>query len=146
MGSKRDIHLLLDYCKAVSYACVYLTKSHGELSEVMKQAVWEALESGKTVREGIKPLAKVCGANRKMSCCHRVPRNMVEKISAILATSKLPERRFKACHGGKETKFQSIVRASLKRKIYPTDIWIDQANTLVNEYEVGWCVLCRIFI
>ena len=40
---------MLDYYKAVSYMCAYLSKSEDESSEAMKQAAREAYESGKPI-------------------------------------------------------------------------------------------------
>ena len=61
-----DIQPVLDYYKAVSYMCTYLSKSEDESFEAMKQAAREAYESGKPVCERMKSVARAYRTYRKM--------------------------------------------------------------------------------
>ena len=61
-----DIQPVLDYYKAVSYMCTYLSKSEEESFEAMKQAAREAYESRKPVRERMKSVARVYRTHREM--------------------------------------------------------------------------------
>ena len=62
-----DIQPVLDYYKAVSYMCTYLSKSEDESFEAMKQAAREAYESGKPVCERMKSVARVYRTHREIS-------------------------------------------------------------------------------
>ena len=61
-----DIQPVLDYYKAVSYTCAYLSKSEDESSQAMKQEAREAYESGKPVCERMKSVARAYRTYRKM--------------------------------------------------------------------------------
>jgi len=49
-----DIQSVLDYYKAVSYMCAYLSKAEDEPSEAMKKAASQALETGDTLFKQMK--------------------------------------------------------------------------------------------
>ena len=66
-----DIQPVLDYYKAVSYICVYLSKSEDKSSEAMKQAAREVYESGKPVCERMKFVARAYRTHR--DCLYKKP-------------------------------------------------------------------------
>ena len=53
-----DIQPVLDYYKAISYMCTYLSKSEDVSSEAMQQAAREGYESGKPVCERMRSVAR----------------------------------------------------------------------------------------
>jgi len=57
--ANKDIQPVLDYYKAVSYTCAYLSKVEDESSEAVKKAVSQALETGNTLFEQMKSIAKI---------------------------------------------------------------------------------------
>ena len=103
-----DIKPVLDYYKAVSYMCAYLSKSEDESSEAMKQAASEAYESGKTVFERMKSISHAYRTHREMSVQEAVatvlPEIRLRKTSPVVtfANSNLPERRYRVCRSEEE--------------------------------------------
>ena len=98
-----DIQPVLDYYKAVSYMCAYLSKAEDESSEAMQEAVSEAYESGLNVYERMKSVAKAYRTHREMSVQEAVstilPEIWLRKTSpgVIFANSNLPEKRYRVC-------------------------------------------------
>ena len=103
-----DIQPVLDYYKAVSYKCAYLSKSEDESSEAMKQAAREAYESGKPVCERMKSVARAYRTHREMSVQEAVsiafPDLWLRKTSpcVVFANSNLPEKRYRICRSEEE--------------------------------------------
>ena len=62
-----DIQPVLDYYKAVSYMCAYISKSEDESSEAMKKAASAAMESGETLFKQMKSIATAYRTHREMS-------------------------------------------------------------------------------
>ena len=96
-----DIQPVLDYYKAVSYMCAYISKSEDESSEAMKQAAKEAYESGHSAAEKMKSIAKAYRTNREMSVQEAtaviLPQIWLRKTSpqVIFANSNLPDDRYR---------------------------------------------------
>ena len=99
---------MLHYYKAVSYICVYLSKSEDESSEAIKQAAREAYESGKPVCERIKSVVRAYRTQREMSVQEAVtialPELWLRKTcpTTVFANSNLPEKRYRICRSEAE--------------------------------------------
>jgi len=62
-----DVQPVLDYHRAVSYMCAYISKSEDESTEAMKQAAKEALDSNQSLREKMKSISRAYRTHREMS-------------------------------------------------------------------------------
>ena len=104
-----DIQPVLDYYKAVSYMCAYLSKSEDESSEPMKQAAREAYESGKPVCERMKSVARTYRTHREMSVQEAftiaLPELWLRKTcpTVVFANSNLSKKRYRICRSEAET-------------------------------------------
>ena len=103
-----DIQPVLDYFKAVSYMCAYISKSEDESSEAMKQAAREAYESGTTQTERMKSIARAYRTHREMSVQEAVaillPEIWLRKTSpgVTFANNNIPEKRYRICRSEEE--------------------------------------------
>ena len=103
-----DIQPVLDYHRAVSYMCAYISKSEDESTEAMKQAAKEALESNATLREKMKSISRAYRTHREMSIQEAVsivlPEIWLRKTSpgVAFANSNLPENRYRVCKSHEE--------------------------------------------
>ena len=103
-----DIQPVLDYYKAVSYMCAYLSKSEDESSDAMKHAASEALESGKTLLEKMKSISNAYRTHREMSVQEAVsivlPEIWLRKTFPVVmfANSNLPDKRYRVCRSEEE--------------------------------------------
>ena len=134
-----DIQPVLDYYKAVSYMCDYISKSEEESSEAMKKAASEAMQSGETLYKQMKSIAKAYRTHREMSVQEAVavvmPEIWLRKTSpaVMFANSNLPEKRYRICRT--EDEILSMPPDSneiFKRNML--DRYIDRPN---NEYKNG---------
>ena len=133
-----DIQPVLDYYKAVSYTCAYLSKSEDESSQAMKQEAREAYESGKPVCERMKSVARAYRTHRKMSIQEAVtialPELWLRKTcpTVVFANSNLPEKRYRICRS--EAEILNIPANSkdlLKRNML--DRYIDRPNKIFRQ-------------
>ena len=62
-----DVQPVLNYYKAVSYMCAYLSKSEDESSESMNQTTQEKCGAGKLVGERMKSVPRAYKTYREMS-------------------------------------------------------------------------------
>ena len=98
-----DVQPVLDYYKAVSYMCSYLSKSGDESSEAMKQAAREVNESGKPVCERMKSVTRAYRTHREISVKEAItialPELWLRKIcpTVVFANSNLLEKRYRIC-------------------------------------------------
>ncbi|XP_066935952.1 uncharacterized protein [Clytia hemisphaerica] len=98
-----DLQPVLDYHRAVSYMCAYISKSEDESTEAMKQAAKEALESNASLREKMKSISRAYRTHREMSLQEAVsivlPEVWLRKTSpgVTFANSNLPENRYRVC-------------------------------------------------
>ena len=93
-----DIQPVLDYYKAVSYMCAYISKSEDESSEAMKQAARETYESGKPAFERMKSVARAYRTHQEMfvqeALTIALPELWLRKTcpTVVFANSNLPEK------------------------------------------------------
>jgi len=103
-----DIQPVLDYYKAVSYICAYLSKAEDESSEAMKKAASQALETGDTLFKQMKSIANAYRNHREMSVQEAVaivmPEIWLRKTfpAVIFANSNIPEKRYRVCRTEEE--------------------------------------------
>ena len=103
-----DIQPVMDYHKAVSYMCAYISKSEDQTTEAMKQAAKEAMNSNQTLREKMKSVSRAYRTSREMSIQEAVaiilPEIWLRKTSpgVIFANSNLPENRYRVCKSQEE--------------------------------------------
>ncbi|XP_066927184.1 uncharacterized protein [Clytia hemisphaerica] len=103
-----DIQPVMDYHKAVSYMCAYISKSEDQTTEAMKQAAKEAMNSNHTLREKMKSVSRAYRTSREMSIQEAVaiilPEIWLRKTSpgVIFANSNLPENRYRVCKSEEE--------------------------------------------
>lgn len=103
-----DIQPVLDYYKAVSYMCAYLSKTEDESSEAMKKAASQALETGDTLFKQMKSIANAYRNHREMSVQEAVAITMPEIWlrktfpAVVFANSNTPEKRYRVCRSEEE--------------------------------------------
>ena len=96
-----DIQPVLNYYKALTYMCSYLSKEEDECSQAMKQALKETLESGASYYEQMKSVAHAYSSKRECSLqeavYHIMPELCLRKIfpAVVNVNSNLPEKRVK---------------------------------------------------
>ena len=103
MKANIDIQPVFNHYKAVTYMCAYFSKSEDEVSEAMKQAVKEALNSNKTSVEQMRSIARAYAMKRECSVQEAVyilmPELWLRKTfpAVVFANSNLPENRYRIC-------------------------------------------------
>ena len=103
-----DIQPVLDYYKAVSYMCAYLSKAEDESSEAMKNAATEALDIGVSLLDQMKSIANAYRTHREMSVQEAVaivmPEIWLRKTRPVVmfANSNIPEKRYRICRNEDE--------------------------------------------
>ena len=133
-----DIQPVLDYYKAVSYMCAYLSKSEDESSEAMEQAAREAYESGKPVCERMKSVARAYRTHREMSVQIGVtialPELWLRKTcpTVVFANSNLPEKRYRIfCSEAKILNMPANSKDLFKRNML--DRYIDRLDKIFRQ-------------
>ena len=117
-----DIQPVLDYYKAISYMCTYLSKSEDVSSEAMQQTAPEGYESGKPVCERMRSVARAYRTHREMPLQEAVTIALAELrlcttcLTVLFANSNLPEKRYRICRSEAEILHtcQQTVKTCLK--------------------------------
>ena len=128
-----DIQPVLDYHKAVSYMCAYISKCEDESSEAMKKAATEAMESGKTLLEKMKSVANAYRTHREMSVQEAVsivlPEIWLRKTHPMVqfANSNLPDKRYRVCRSEEEIATMPSESTNIFKKNM-LDRYIDRPN------------------
>ena len=128
-----DIQPVLDYHRAVSYMCAYISKSEDESTEAMKQAAKEALESNASLREKMKSISRAYRTHREMSIQEAVsivlPEIWLRKTSpgVVFANSNLPENRYRVCKSQEEISKMDLDDTNVFKKNM-LDRYLDRPN------------------
>ena len=144
-----DIQPVLDYYKAFSYMCAYLSKSEDESSEAMKQAAREAYELGKPVCERMKSVEnkRVYRTHREMSVQEAVtvalPELWLRKTcpTVVFANSNLPEKRYRIFRSEAEILSMSAnIKDLFKRNML--DRYIDRSDKIFRQGKYNYLMKC----
>ena len=128
-----DIQPVLDYHKAVSYMCAYISKSEDQSTEAMKQAANEAMNSNQSLREKMKSVSRAYRTHREMSIQEAVsivlPEIWLRKTSpgVVFANSNLPEKRYRVCKSEEEISSMDADDTNVFKKNM-LDRYIDRPN------------------
>ena len=133
-----DIQPVLDYYKAISYMCTYLSKSEDVSSEAMQQAAPEGYESGKPVCERMRSVARAYRTHREMPLQEAVTIALAELrlcttcLTVLFANSNLPEKRYRICRSEAEILSMSANSKDLFKR-NTLDRYIDRPDKIFRQ-------------